>query len=304
MKTQTLRSRRNSPLWYGWKIRAVWLVSGVLGLLSKEVKGRCQEWAMAGAYRLGRQDYGAHLNTPRFSRRDELTNAYDSGAYDFWLGRRHTEHWTRSKAASGAWTQPSTRALRLLAGWFSSNPSDACLRPHWSPTLGEELIDPGVDARPVAVQPRSIGRLPFQIEGLQNRRIDPMGDQVVHNRPDLLPFLVRIVPRELHGVTCRWPVRLVLVSPETAALALGHEDLVLPCYPDAAGPANEAGRIDRPPAIAELRFHSVPVRLRQSILPGQSRADVEAEMAFLLFPLHDAIPLYSFRLSVSAVARR
>lgn len=93
MKTQTLRSRRNSPLWYGWKIRAVWLVSGVLGLLSKEVKGRCQEWAMAGAYRLGRQDYGAHLNTPRFSRRDELTNAYDSGAYDFWLGCVHVDEW-------------------------------------------------------------------------------------------------------------------------------------------------------------------------------------------------------------------
>jgi hypothetical protein len=48
---------------------------------------------MAGAYRLGRQNYGVYFNTPRFSRRDELTNAYDSGAYDFWLGCVHDDEW-------------------------------------------------------------------------------------------------------------------------------------------------------------------------------------------------------------------
>lgn len=93
MNIQTLRSRRDSPIWYGWKIRVVWLVSHVIGQFSREARSRCQDWAMERAYRLGRADYGVYFNTPRFSRRDELTNAYDSGAYDFWLGCSHAEEW-------------------------------------------------------------------------------------------------------------------------------------------------------------------------------------------------------------------
>jgi hypothetical protein len=81
----------------------------------------------------------------------------------------------------------------VSAGSLSSGSSDARLRSHRSPTLGEKLIDPGVDARPVAVQPRSIGRLPFQIEGLESRWIDPMGDQGLCNF-----FSVKTI-RRFHG---------------------------------------------------------------------------------------------------------
>lgn len=79
-------SPRNSPFWYGWKIRIVWMIAAILGLFSEKTKVTCQSWATAQAYRLGRSDYGVHFNTPRFSRNEQLANAYDNGAYDWWVG--------------------------------------------------------------------------------------------------------------------------------------------------------------------------------------------------------------------------
>ncbi|NKA72517.1 hypothetical protein BL241_03595 [Ralstonia solanacearum] len=93
MKTRALTklcdssfSPRNSPFWYGWKIRMVWMIAAISGLLSDKTKANCQNWATMQAYRLGWSDYGVHFNTPRFSRNEKLANAYDNGAYDFWIG--------------------------------------------------------------------------------------------------------------------------------------------------------------------------------------------------------------------------
>ncbi|MDO3615354.1 hypothetical protein Q3O97_05810 [Ralstonia pseudosolanacearum] len=78
-------SPRNSPFWYGWKIRIVWIIAAILGLFNEKTKTTCQNWATAQAYRLGWSDYGVHFNTPRFSRNERLANAYDNGAYDLWV---------------------------------------------------------------------------------------------------------------------------------------------------------------------------------------------------------------------------
>ncbi|MFP3655761.1 MULTISPECIES: hypothetical protein [Burkholderia] len=95
MKNLGTSAKRNSPFWYGWKIRLVWLVAAFVGMFAINAKAWCRNWATAQAYRLGRADFGVFLHTPRFSRIAELTDAYDSGAYDFWLSTVHVDDWSR-----------------------------------------------------------------------------------------------------------------------------------------------------------------------------------------------------------------
>ncbi len=85
-------SPRCSPVWYGWKVRLVWLMGVIVGPISKRAKVACQDWATTQAYRLGASDYGAHFNTPRFSRNEKIADAYDSGAYDVWVKDLHDDN--------------------------------------------------------------------------------------------------------------------------------------------------------------------------------------------------------------------
>lgn len=87
------RAKRDSPKWYGWNIRFVWLVASCIGPFSRSGKAKWTGWAKEQAYRFGRHHYGVHFNTPRFSPNVELANAYDSGAYDAWLLCLHDEGW-------------------------------------------------------------------------------------------------------------------------------------------------------------------------------------------------------------------
>lgn len=84
-------SPRNSPVWYGWKIRLVWLIGAIIGPFSKQAKVACEDWSTMQAYRLGGSDYGVHFNTPCFSRNEKMANAYDNGAYDMWVKDLHVE---------------------------------------------------------------------------------------------------------------------------------------------------------------------------------------------------------------------
>ncbi|CAI9009874.1 MULTISPECIES: hypothetical protein [Burkholderia cepacia complex] len=95
MKNLDASAKRNSPLWYGWKIRFVWLVAAFIGMFAINAKAWCRNWATVRAYRLGRADFGVFLHTPCFSRIAELADAYDSGAYDFWLTTVHVDDWSR-----------------------------------------------------------------------------------------------------------------------------------------------------------------------------------------------------------------
>ncbi|WP_175924517.1 hypothetical protein [Burkholderia latens] len=93
MKNLGASAQRNCPPWYGWKIRLVWMISALVGMFAADAQARCRNWATAQAYRLGRADFGVHLHTPRSSRIAELTDAYDSGAYDVWLASVPVDDW-------------------------------------------------------------------------------------------------------------------------------------------------------------------------------------------------------------------
>jgi hypothetical protein len=95
VRNQAFWSKRKSPFWYGWKIRLVWVIAVLVGMIATNAKAWCRNWAKAQAYRLGRADFGVYLHTPRFSPIEELTDAYDSGAYDFWLTTVHVDDWSR-----------------------------------------------------------------------------------------------------------------------------------------------------------------------------------------------------------------
>lgn len=58
MKNLDASAKRNSSLWYGWKIRLVWLAAPFVGMFATNVKAWCRNWATARAYRLGRADGG------------------------------------------------------------------------------------------------------------------------------------------------------------------------------------------------------------------------------------------------------